>query len=317
MVEKSKKLIERDKKRKKGYEKWLKKYRKEKEKEKKKKEKLKEKEKKKKEKERLKSLNKKKVGRPKKRGPKKKRKKKELPKEKHYVKYDYKIVECHNGKQIGYIGKYFDLEIAYSELNQLIEENKNIIFPRKITTSSSLKQESINEYLLLEKNRDFNKPNPLMRNKYGKLIEQRLNSEKWVILDKFQYNVEETFWVYGYHPNIERKTFQWVYDNLIISQIEGQSENILRIILYKNKILIKNDENKYEMILCKNISDAIRFYNLLEEKIKKDGYINVFFLGSYNIISEKRRKLEEDLIKMTGWDKYKIQKSTTTKSKSK
>jgi hypothetical protein len=149
------------------------------------------------------------------------------------------------------------------------------------------------------------------------LIENRLNTEKWVILDKFQYNVEETFWVYGYHPNIERKTFQWVYDNLILSQLDGSKENILRIILYKNKIVIKNDLNQYEMVLCKNISDAIRFYNLLEKKINENKVINVFFMGSYNVVSEKRKKLENDLIELTGWDKYKIQKSVTTKSKNK
>lgn len=307
-----KKYIDREKKRRKGYEKWLKKMRKEKEKEKKLKEKEKEKEKKRKEKEKLK----KKVGRPKKRGPRKQRKKKIIKPLPKYHTFDYKIVDCHNGKQVGYIGAYIEIEDAYSKIEELMKESEKVVFPKNITTSSCVKNNSINEYLILVKNRDLSKSNPLIRNEYGKLIEHRLNTEKWVILDKFKYNIEETFWVYGYHPNTERKTFEWIYNNLLIGKMIDSSE-IIRVLIYKNKIIFKNDDGKKEMILCKNQSDAIRFYNLLEEKINADGYNNVFFIGSYTQISDKRKRLEEELIKWTGWDKYKIQKSTTTKSQKK
>ena len=303
-----------EKKRKEGYKKWLKELRKKK----KEKEKERLKEKKKKEKERLKQIklrNKRPVGRPKKRGPKKKRKKKAEILPKQTATFNYKLISCHNGKQNGHIGQYNDLETAYIAINNLLKISDDVIFPREITTSHCIKQSSKNEYLLLEKNGDLKKDNPLIRNEYGKLIEHRLNSEKWVILDKFKYNVEETFWVYGYHPNTERKTFKWIYDNILINNMLSEGE-IVRVLLYKNKVIFRND-NKIEMVLCKNQSEAIRFYNILEEKVNNEKYNNIFFIGSYSKVSDMRRKLEDELILMTGWDKYKIQKSTTTKSKNK
>lgn len=306
-----------EKKRKEGYNKWLKKMRKEKKKRDKEKEKEKEKLRKKKEKEklkRLKELTKKSVGRPKKPGPKKKRKKKIEKPPKNSATFNYKLISCCNGKQIEYIDKYNDLESAYNKIDELLSVSKKVKFPKRLTVSSGIKKEATYEYLLLEKNRNLNKSNPLMRNKYGKLIEQRVDSEKWVIVDKFEYNVEETFWVYGYNPNLERKTFDWVYENMILYLNNLSNDIGMRILLYKNKLIIKMDDGHKEIILCKNKSDAIRFYNLLEERINKEMLSNIFFMGAWDTIGDRRRKLEEELIEWTGWDKYKIQKSTTTKT---
>jgi hypothetical protein len=73
--------------------------------------------------------------------------------------------------------------------------------------------------------------------------------------------------------------------------------------------VIKHDDEPIDFIICKNISDSIRFYNLLEEWCKKNR--QVFFLGSYSKISDKRRELEAELIELTGWDKLKIQSPST------
>jgi hypothetical protein len=226
-----------EKKRREGYNKWLKEKRKQKKKKEREEAKEKERLRKKKEKERLKKIKektKRPVGRPKKRGPKKKRKKKIETQIKNTPQFNYKIISCHNGKQIGYIDKYNDLESAYEKINELISDSKKIIFPKKTTISSGVKKDTVYEYLLLEKNRDFDKVNPLMRNKYGKLVEQRLNSDKWVIIDKFEYDVEEEFWVYGYNPNLERKTFEWVYENIILFLNSLSNENNMMIILMNN-----------------------------------------------------------------------------------
>ena len=306
-----------EKKRREGYNKWLKEMRKQKKKKEKEKEKEKEKLRKKKEKEKLKKLkesNKRRVGRPKKTGPKRKRKKKVEKPLRNTAQFNYKLISCHNGKQVGYIDKYNDLESAYNKINELLNESKNVVFPKKLTITSGTKKDTVYEYLLLEKNRGLDKLNPLMRNKYGKLVEQRLNSEKWVIIDKFEYDVEEEFWVYGYNPNLERKTFNWIYENIVLSLNGISSDNSMRVILYKNKIILKMDDGNKEMILCKDRSDGIRFYNLLEERVNKEGLSNIFFMGSWDAISDRRRKLEMELIEWTGWDKYKIQKSSTTKS---
>ena len=58
-----------------------------------------------------------------------------------------------------------------------------------------------------------------MRNEYGKLVEQNLNIDGWVVIDKYRYNIEETFWVWGYKNKNDRKTFLWIYENIILSNI--------------------------------------------------------------------------------------------------
>lgn len=276
-------------------------------------EKEKEKEKKRKEKEALREKkkiekNKRKPGRPKKRGPKKKKRYiSKKPKVYKYRRYDFKIIATLNGKQKEFIGKYSTSEEAYSKLKELKKDNDNIIFPRKVINAGKLK-ESRDEYLILQKNRYGDVRAGRLRNEFGKLVEHRTNSQIWEIYDKCERLVEETFWVYGKCPKTDRKPFKWVYENKLIGNLNN-TYDIERIILYKNKIIIKHDELPMDIIICKNISDAIRFYNLLEEWCKKNQQI--FFLGCYNKVNDKRRQLEAELIELTGWDKRKIQSPST------
>ena len=168
--------------------------------------KAKEKERKKKEKERIKKASqpkKRRVGRPCKVGRKVnyyKRKKKALEKERKRSMpvvrptWDYKIVSCYNGRQSKYIGRYIKSEDAYEKIKELL--NVEVIFPMKVTNTDILKN-ARHEYLILERKKEGEIS--LLRNEYGKLVEQVTNSEKWGVLDKFPYDVEETFWVWV-HP---------------------------------------------------------------------------------------------------------------------
>ena len=274
-------------------------------------------EKKRKEKEERKKksvLKKRKVGRPKKRGPKKKRK---------YVSrkpkidgrtlniYDYKVVSCHNGKQNDYIGAYVKAEEAYEEVERLVEESKKVIFPARIQIGKEISSYR-NEYLILEKDRMGDKEAPLLRNEYGKLVRQETNSDTWVVLDKFPYDVEETFWVYGYDPLRDRKTFEWIYRNIILYGIET-SYDIKRVMLYKNKIVIKDDAGNLDIIFCKTYGDGVRFYNLVSEWVKRDKARQVLLLGNYSEIGDKRKALENELVERTGWTRRKIQLPTSKK----
>lgn len=321
---------ERDEKRKEALEKKWKEYRKkkelekEREKRKKEKEKLKkqkekelqkEKEKLKKEKKKQKMLSqpkKRKVGRPKKRGRKinyYKRKKKAAEKEykkanPKKVSWDYKIVACHNGKQFKYIGKFVSSEKAYEKIDELL--NISVVFPKRIEHRKTLFNANY-EYLILEHKTD---EISYLRNEYGKMVQQVTNSEKWGVLDKFSYDVEETFWVWGFNNNTDRKTFQWIYDNILLGTIQSNYD-IRRVILYKNKVIFKHDDDFMDLIICKTMDDAIRFYNKLEEFIKRDKVKQVFFIGSFNQNGDKKRKLEEEIMNLTGWKKSKVQISST------
>lgn len=254
------------------------------------------------------------VGRPKKRGPKRKRKKKVIPKPKQYATWNYKIVSVKNGKQNAFIGKYSTYEKAYNKLIEL-STNNDVIFPSKTSYINQGEEirETKYEYLLLEKKKDENDIS-LLRNEFGKLVEQRSNSEKWNIIDKRQYEVEETFGLWGYNNRSDRKTFMWIYDNVLIGQLESKYD-IEQVLRYKNKIVIKNDNGNTDIVFCKTQSDAIRFYQKIEEFVKKTKNKQIFLIGDYSYHSDKRKKLEEELMEITGWSKKKIQLSSTSEHK--
>lgn len=307
-----------EKRRRAGYERWLKKKHKEMEKRKEKEREKKEKERERKriEREKLKEegeikLSRKKPGRPKKRGPKKKRKSRAKKVYKERKTWDFKIISFHNGKQHGYHGVFYDSQSAYEKMDELLKENKRIIFPKKVE-NNEIMGSSRYEYIILEKNRYGDKKDIDQRNEFGKLVKQRTNSSKWVVFDKFPCDVEETFWVWGFNPNTERKTFQWIYENIIMSGLVTKYD-MKRVYLYKNKILIKDDGNNLDMVLCKTPGDSIRFYNLIEEWNKTHKNKQVIMLGSLNIPGERKRKTEDEIMELTGWARNKVQQSYTKK----
>ena len=254
-------------------------------------------------------IKKRKVGRPKKRGPKKKRVRKKIVKTiKKRPVIDFKIISTLNGKQNGYIGCYNTYADAYAELCKLEEDNKKVIFPRKYLNSGNIFNIK-DEFLLLEKNRDGNKNNGMLRNEFGKFIEHKIiNNTNWIIRDKIQRHVEETFWVYGYDPKTERKDVMYIFNTLLLNSIETPYD-IIRVLVYKNKLIIKYDNKPMSMVMCKNTSDCIRLYNFISDKIRTEKIKQIACVGAYNKISDSRREIEKEIMNLTGWNKVKIQRS--------
>ena len=263
---------------------------------------------------------KRKVGRPKKRGPKKKHKYTYVKiadrnKKKKYRTIDWKIISCCNGVQDGRVGCYQKVEEAYAAFNRLKGVSDKVEFPQIVNNSTRTgHRELVHEYLILQKNRDGSKENASSRNEFGKIVPQKIiksfNNKDWVIFDQFRYNVEETFWVWGYNPKTERKTFRWIYDNIILSGLDI-SYTYKRVLKYKNKVLVKNDDGFYDIVFCKTTGDAVRFYNLVMELAKKDKLKRLYFMGSYDLLSEKRRLLEDELMGQTGLSRTRIQMKGT------
>lgn len=279
---------------------------------KKQKEKEREKKRKAREKAKEKAKKKKRVGRPKKSGPKvnyyqRYKKKKELALKKAIERpklppFKYEIISCRNGIQNKFIGKYRTIDEAYDVFNALKNEDNNVIFPTMVYGWDTL-ENAIDEYILIE---ESDSENTLLRNEYGKLVEQKTNVDGWIVLDKFRYKKEETFWVYGYHKRNDRKTITWIYNHIIQRDDDEFLYDYKRIILYKNKIVIKHDNGEIDLIFCKCPNDGVRFYNMLEKWVKRDRLKNIIFVGDYSEKSDRRKKLEEELMEFTGWSKKKV-----------
>lgn len=245
---------------------------------------------------------KKKLGRKKKTGRKRKKKTRGR---RWQETWDYKIVRCTFNKQDEYIGNYRNLEEVEYARRVLEEENERIVFPvrfvnngRKSTSLYDFKC----EYLILRRGAETTH----IQDEYGKYIKHVTNSENWSVYDKFQCLKEETFWVYGFNPRTGRKTFAWIYDNLI----EGMTvpTGVIRVYIYNNKVIIQYDDD-FNFVICKNTSDAIRFYNLIEKMSKNN---NAIVLTGMTLGHTERTNTIFNLIKeKTGWSDAKIYRTTT------
>lgn len=253
------------------------------------------------------------IGRPKKLGRKKKRRPKKMPQKRGpqpLPPFKYKIISCSNRLQTGIIGKYRFLDKAYEKFNELKENSgKDVVFPSTFSTTDDDAKAAIYEYVLLSSGETTNKT--YFRDEYGKIRETTTSKSGWVVIDKFQYQKEETFWVFGFDKFYDRKTFEWIYNNIVIANLPTKYD-FHRIILYRNKIVVKDDDNNIDLVLCKCEQDAILMYNMLIDYVKRDKIRQVLFYGDYDCVGERKRRLEDELVELTQWTRKKVQMRNTS-----
>jgi hypothetical protein len=160
--------------------------------------------------------------------------------------------------------------------------------------------------ILLIKERTETDENRIVRDKLGKLTEEKSDSSKWVIIDSAPYQQEETFWVYGYDSRFERFTVRDIIKKILMKGIRSKN-GTKEIVIVKNKLIIRGDD--LDFIICKCPDDCLRLHNKLKEIAKDSKTSKLLFLG---IASDKTCGDMYDLIEAkTGWNKTKIWRTTT------
>lgn len=253
---------------------------------------------------------KKKRGRKKKKGPKKKIQKKEHV----YVglKRPYHIITSNNGIQLKDIHTCVSIESAIKKMKEIQESyNKDIRFPVKYISNRNEKTFTEADYkLILIKKRDtYDTFVGKVKNEYGKYIDCVTNNDKWVFIDELPYFVEETFWVYGYNPKRQRKTFKFIFDNLILPN-SNEKYHIKQIVVFRNKLLISTT-NKLDMVICKNHQDSVRLYNELSIECTHKKIKNITFCGDIISKTISFQIWYDKIKKLTNWSYRKINKNST------
>jgi len=230
----------------------------------------------------------------------------------------YRIIVTLNGKERKKLGRYFDKKSAINDYDKFIEDNKNIIVSKKYSQRNDWERKY--EILLLKLNEE-DLEHSKFPNEYGKLIENIVEAthdldktewgnkkreiKKWIILNKQIYNYEEDYHVYGYNSfkrDGNRKNITFILDNLILNNNESK-----QISIYKNKLLIKDDDHIFDMIIGTNKNVIIDLYNRIEEICTKKKINYITFLGFSDgpLSSDFTEKLIQE---KTGWDISKIKK---------
>lgn len=244
---------------------------------------------------------------------KKKKNKISVTKQKDHNAF-YRIIITSQNKIMVCVFKTLYKKSAVSAFNKIIIENKKSVkFKVKYSSRDHKLMSSKYEILLMKTKTDDDPDSPLHRNEFGKLVPHTCNSNKMIIYKKEEYLFEETFWIYGLNPKSQRRDYFYILNDLIVDELtkNGQLKikyPIKTLIVYRNKLLIENDDD-FEIVICKCEEDSVRLYTELQNDIKKQKIKSVAFLGFAKNNLEKR--IEEKLLEKTGWTLSKIRRKNT------
>lgn len=244
-----------------------------------------------------------KVTKPKKR----KRRKKVAPKEpKQRVVKEmifHKIILTSLNKKTKTLLESFKVDEIMEEYNRLLEENKDVKFPTRYIKIKGKIIQAKNEILIIKKRKD-DEPNPLLKNDIGQYVEHEIvDKDKYIIIEKAPYEIEDTFSVFGYHPQFQRKDYRFILNELILNE----PNKFHSIVCYRNKLVIEHDDdNDMDIIICKNVDDTHRLYLTLQEDCRK--YKNIIFKGVIALSSHLEREMRAKIMNKTNWNFDKVRR---------
>ncbi len=180
----------------------------------------------------------------------------------------------------------------YEEFKRILKKNDTVKFSKRYINKDGIFP--VQYYLCLVEELSDNNKND------GEII-----FDKYIVLHKEKYNLEEKFWMYGYNHKSERKEIDAV--GAILFNYNNQI-NLRRAITLRNKLVVYNEE-RFDMVICKCDEDAQRLHHTLHAIAKSMKYKNIIFMGT--CVDEHKWAVYDAIIEHTGWDYDKIVRSTT------
>jgi hypothetical protein len=214
----------------------------------------------------------------------------------------FRVILVSNGEYKKTLHRCKSRETAFINFHALLEQN-NVMYPRKFINSKGIKP--VKYTICISKVTEEGDTFRILRDDYGKLYtEQPLGD--WTILHSDEYQVEETFWLYGLEPKSDRPTITDVVKRLMIGV--HAKKMVKQIIIVHNKLVIYN-EDQFDMVICKNLEDAQRLHHTLAKIAKKQKIKSLLFMGTATPATVSRMY---DLIHdETGWPYTKIRRTST------
>lgn len=226
----------------------------------------------------------------------------------------YRIIITSQNKILVCVYKTLYKKSALLAFNKILSENKKKVkFPIRYSSRDHKLIPSKYELLLMKTKTNEDDEAPLLRNEFGKLVPHVSNSNKMVIYQKEEYLFEETFWIYGMNPKSQRKDFDYILNDIIVDDLKVNGllkarYPVKTILIYKNKLIIEDDDD-FEMVICKCENDAARLYTEIKNEISKLKIKCIFFAGFTK--GNATTRMETKILDKTGWVITKIRRSST------
>lgn len=214
----------------------------------------------------------------------------------------YRVILTVNGQYKKTLHRCMTRETAFINYHK-IKETNNVLYPKKFINTDGIKP--VKYQICVTKTTEPEDTFRTLRNDYGKLYTEKPLGD-WTILDSDEWSVEETFWIYGFNPKIERPDIREVIKRLMHG---AYAKNMVKqIIVVHNKLLIYNEE-QFELVICKNIEDAQRLHHTLAKIAKKQKIKSLMFMGTAS--KATIGKMYDLIHEETGWPYTKIRRTST------
>lgn len=216
----------------------------------------------------------------------------------------YRVILTRNNEYVMTLHRCKTKETSFVNFRKKLEENDKIIFPKKFINYNGIKPVKYKIYCVkdTEETDEFR----VVKDKLGKVKIEKPLFGIWTVLDSADYELEETFWLYGKDSRNDRCTIHEVL-KLLMKNLGIAKTNKVVIVVH-NKLLIYNESN-FEMVICKCKKDAQRLHHALSKAAKNNKIKNLLFMGTaskanisnmYDLIHEK-----------TKWPYTKIRRTST------
>ena len=215
---------------------------------------------------------------------------------------DYRVVLVCNGEYKKTLHRCKTRETAFLNFHRIKDDNK-VLFPRKFVNTKGIKP--VKCQICVTKPTEDSDTFRILRDEYGKLYTEAPLGD-WTILHSDDYEIEETFWLYGMNPKKERPTIKEIVKRLV--QGAHSKKMVKQIIVVYNKLIIYNEE-QFDMVLCKNMEDAQRLHHTLAKIAKKQKIKSLMFMGTASQVMIS--KMYDLIHEKTKWKYIKIRRTST------
>jgi len=216
----------------------------------------------------------------------------------------YRTILIGNGKYRKTIHRCVKESTAYINYNRIKEENESVIFPKAFVNDKVIKP--IKYEIFLVKDIEGGDKNRFIRDELGRVYEETPIFDLWTVKESSEYFIEETFWIYGHPSRKDRKTFKDVL-RLVFTDSEDANSSRQAIVVH-NKLVVQN-EDRFDMIICKNKLDCQRLHHKLHDYSKDEKIKGIVFMGTCG--SANIPTLYDIIHDNTGWPYTKIRRTST------
>lgn len=202
------------------------------------------------------------------------------------------------GQKYKIYGKRKTLDSAKNLYQKTIDNN--VVYFERTLLNKNNKHKELKFYLYLLKEREDNDEKVVVRDSLGRLVKEKFKDEKYSIIDRVDFKIEETFFVFGHR---ERLTFKEIIKKLLMNNTRTKY-----VFFLLNKLVIEDYDNM-EIIVCKNKKESRKLHDQLFEFFRFNGIKRGIFMNELK--KENRKRVYEDIKKKTGWKTPRLYRNST------